>query len=151
MKWQLVDRIDNFEPWSHIGGAKLVTLEEYHLLEPFGSLGELPPSLVLESIVHLTRWLIMASSDFQTGCVLVEIPHLEMRGKTGQGDTLILAASVIDKNAERLKVNVSAEVREALVCEGTLIYDLFSLSILLEPNDAKAIWTSLNRVVSVGT
>lgn len=150
MKWQMVDRIDTFEPWSRISGVKSVSLEEYHLLEPFGCLGEIPPSLIMESTVHLTRWLVMASSNFQTGCILIEIPHLEMKGRAGQGDNLVLGASVLEKSAEYLKVNVSVEIGEKCVCKGTLVQGFLPLSYLIEPADLKTMWLSLNRVVRAG-
>ncbi len=29
MRWRLLDRVDEFEPWRRIRGSKAVTLEEY--------------------------------------------------------------------------------------------------------------------------
>ena len=53
MRWQFVDCVDRYRPWSRIEGRKTVSFEEYSLLDVFGQSGVLPPALALESLVCL--------------------------------------------------------------------------------------------------
>ena len=73
MRWRFMDRINRFEAWATIEGRKAVSLEEYSLLEPFGRKGSLPENLVVESCVHLARWLVIVSSGFEQTCILSAI------------------------------------------------------------------------------
>lgn len=91
MRWQFVDRITRFERWAAIEGRKAVSLEEYSLLEPLGRKGMLPETLVLESCVHLARWLVVASSDFQDSCLLTGADDFAFEREAGAGSSLVMS------------------------------------------------------------
>jgi len=73
MKFRLVDRILDWTPHARIRGLKVVSFEEYSLKEAFGEAGQLPATLLLESLLQLGNWLILLSSDFQQMGMVVKL------------------------------------------------------------------------------
>ena len=94
MRWHFVDRIGKFKPWQSIIGLKGISLEEYSLLEPFNRKSIFPESLILESCLHLARWLVMKSSDFTQTSVVSRFENAQFHNEAVMGDVLNIVLTV---------------------------------------------------------
>jgi len=140
MRWRFVDRVDEFEPWARISGRKSVSLEEYSLLARLGREGVLPESLVVESCVHLARWLAAKSSDFEQTCLLAGIGSFTFEREIGMGDSLLMTLVVQDRSEERLKVH--CEVSNA--AQGELLLSLIPLAETCDPENTATMWHEIH-------
>ena len=143
MKWRFVDRVDRFESWVMIRGRKCVSLEEYDLTVPLGRKGALPESLVIESAVHLARWLAMKSSDFRLQCLLEEISDLTFEQEAGVGATLDTAIQVRQRDERSFTVHCESRSGAALVCRGTLTFHLVPLDEWMDRENTRLMWEEL--------
>lgn len=143
MRWRLIDRIDEFERWTSICGRKTVSLEEYSLLEPLGRKGHFPESLVLESCVHLVRWLAAASSDFEQSCALLEVEPFVFEHETSPGNTLTVSATVLDRRNDRLEVECSVAIGSLRYAHGRIALSLLPLKEMDLVDNARTLWREL--------
>jgi 3-hydroxymyristoyl/3-hydroxydecanoyl-(acyl carrier protein) dehydratase len=144
MRWRFVDRIEQFEPWRFIKGRKSISLEEYSLLEPFGLKGVCPESLILESFVHLARWLVVKSSNFQEACVLASAYEFAFEEVIGTGGTLNMTLVLKNKLDGALELECQARDSGQLICRGVLGVGLIDLADIFDPDESKIIWQELN-------
>ena len=144
MRWRFVDKIENFQPWQAATGRKAISFEEASLCERLGREGVLPESLVLESCVQLVRWLVAASSEFASTCLLTEVERFVLHREVGMGDSLALAVTVLACEPDRLRVECRAECRGQVVAEGVLSVELLPLSACASPEDARSLWCELS-------
>jgi 3-hydroxymyristoyl/3-hydroxydecanoyl-(acyl carrier protein) dehydratase len=144
LRWQFIDRIEKFEPWDQISGRKVVSFEEVTLLEPFGMPGDLPTSLIVESLVQLAYWLVVGSSDFIFGCVLSGVENLCVDKPVKSGCQLRLDVSVAARDSHQLEVKVEADSKGDCVCRGTLTLDLIPLNELQDTNELEYMWSELH-------
>jgi 3-hydroxymyristoyl/3-hydroxydecanoyl-(acyl carrier protein) dehydratase len=143
MRWRFVDRIEEFEPWAFVKGHKSISLEEYILLEPFGRQGSFPETLSLESCIHLARWLVVRSSDFQQTCLLSEIDSFTFKNEASMGDTLNMVVSVRRRKDDLLEIECEATANIHHICRGTLTLDLVTLTDSLNPKTMRTMWQEL--------
>jgi 3-hydroxymyristoyl/3-hydroxydecanoyl-(acyl carrier protein) dehydratase len=142
MRWRFVDRIESIEPWTTIRGRKVVSLEEYLLLERFGRQGVLPEAIVLESCVHLARWLVMRSSDFSRSCLLSGIDEFTWCRETGPGACLHVDVAVEAREDWVLRVRCAVDDGKP-VAAGNLELDLVDLGELEKAEASMALWREL--------
>lgn len=143
MRWRFADTIDAFEAWVSIHGRKTVSLEEYSLLEPLGRKGSLPESLVVESCVHFSRWLVAASSHFQKSCVLKEIEPFVFDRNTIAGAVLSIAIEVSGKTDDELCVECDVTIGGQSCGHGTLKLSLIPLKEISVPENVETLWREL--------
>jgi hypothetical protein len=143
MRWRFTDRIEAFEPWVFIRGRKAVSLVEYSLLNLLGREGVFPESLVLESCVHLARWLIMRSSDFKNTCLLSGLDDFNFNQEVGMGDILRTGITVAQRRGHSLKADCEITNGERLIGYGTLTMGLTDLTGFADPEAMKALWQEL--------
>jgi len=143
MRWRFVDRIEEFEPWIFIKGHKSISLEEYVLLELFGRQGSFPETLSLESCIHLARWLVVRSSNFQQTCLLCEVVRFSFENEASMGDTLNMVVSVRKREDNLLEIICEASTDIQRICCGTLTLDLMPLTDSLDPKTMRTMWQEL--------
>ena len=143
MRWRFVDRVTAFEPWRLAEGVKALSLEEYSLCEPLGRKGVAPESLVLETCVHLLRWLVMRSSDFSQTCLLAQIDAFSFAREVGMGDVLVIFVTVVRQDGGRLAAECRVRCRDQSVARGVLTVELLDLAEALDPELAQATWREL--------
>ncbi len=143
MRWRFVDRIEEFQPWVSIKGLKAVSLAEYSLLNPFGREGAFPESLVLESCVHLARWLIIRSSDFKKTCLLSGLESFNFDREVGPGDILRMGITVSIGGEDSLRIDCKATDGERPIGYGTLTVEMMDIAVLADPEAMKALWKEL--------
>jgi len=143
MRWRFVDRIDAFEPWVSASGAKAISLEECNLLKPFGRKGEFPESLILESCVHLLRWLVVKSSEFESACVLDGVADFAFRESVGMGEVLGLSATICRRDGATVESRCVVSCSGGQVAWGTLTVRLVPLSESFDAVALRGMWDEL--------
>lgn len=143
MRWRFMDRVIGFEPWTAIEGRKTISLEEYSLLEPFGRKGSFPESLVIESCVHLARWLVVVSSAFEQTCILSAIDRFGFDRETVAGSALILSLKVTDRQGRNVHLACSVAGGGHGVGHGNLVVSLLPLNEAVVGEDMRTLWQEL--------
>lgn len=143
MRWRFVDRITRFETWAAIEGRKTISLEEYSLLEPLGRKGSLPESLVVESCVHLARWLAIVSSAFEQTCILLEIGQFIFEPMNSVGTALTVSLKFTDRHSHDVHCACSVTSEGRMVAHGALIVSLLPLQELVVGEDMRGLWQEL--------
>lgn len=141
MRWRFADKIDRYTAWESIAGRKGISFEEYSLLDRFGRRGEAPGCLVLETCVHLARWLVLASSDWNKSCLLEAVDNFALLRATHPGDLLQVVVKVTERGDSRVRVASEVCSENIAVARGALdlalieardIHDLDELKILYQ-------------------
>lgn len=143
MRWRFLDRIDQFDEWASIEGRKSISLEEYSLLKPLGRKGCFPESLIVESCVHLARWLVAASSGFERTGVLQAVDHFCFDREVGPGSVLTLSLSVADRQATGVRLDCRIVAGAHPVSRGTITLALLPLHECAVDVDMRALWQEL--------
>lgn len=143
MRWRFVDRIEEFRPWAFIRGRKAISLVEYSLLNPFGREGAFPESLVLESCIHLARWLVIRSSDFKNTCLLCGLGSFNFDHEVGLGHILRMGITVTLRREDSLQIDCEATDGERIIGYGALTMGMMDLSGVADPKAMKAMWQEL--------
>ena len=143
MRWQMVDHIDYFEPWHCIEGRKNVSLEEGYLLERFGRSGILSEGILVESMVQLGRWLVLASSNFLQSALLDEIASLRIESIPSMGDALSLSARAEAVEGDLLPCCMTVQRQACLVAEGRMVLRLMESNNLVRANTTPLLWREL--------
>jgi hypothetical protein len=135
--------MEAFEPWTFLKGRKAISLEEYCLLEPLGRKGVFPETLVLESCVHLGRWLVMKSSDFVKIGLLSEVREFSFANECGMEQSLEMSVRVQKKAEGSIEAACEATAEGRSICRGVLILDLMELGEFIDPETMRATWQEL--------
>lgn len=143
MRWRFVDRIEEFGPWVFIKGRKAISLVEYSLLHPFGREGTFPESLVLESCIHLARWLVIRSSDFKRTCLLTGLGSFNFDHGVGPGHLLRMRITVSLRREDSLQVDCEATNGECRIGYGTFTVGMRELTEVADPEVMKVMWREL--------
>jgi 3-hydroxymyristoyl/3-hydroxydecanoyl-(acyl carrier protein) dehydratase len=143
VRWRHVDRIDSFKPWESIHGTKVVSFEEASLHKHFGRKGYLPPSLVIEACVELTRWLVAASSDFELVSTVSEIEGLRFDSPAGLGIVMQMEISVEERAGTTLRVLCRASDGDREIASGQIKVELSQLTGAFDPAVVTETWREL--------
>jgi 3-hydroxyacyl-[acyl-carrier-protein] dehydratase len=65
MRFQLIDRVDGFEPGKSLKAAKFLALGEEYLADHFPRFPVMPGVLMLQAVVEASAWLWRATTDFR--------------------------------------------------------------------------------------
>lgn len=155
MRWRFVDRILDFEPWATLRSLKAVSFEEYNLLERHGRAGAFPECLVLESCVESVRWLVAASSGFESAAMLVEVSEFRFMREAGMGDRIEIEVKVLERAGNELRVECRAAAAakrgaqslpslDRTVAQGALVLETVPLSESFEREDMLVLWNEIH-------
>lgn len=113
MRFNLVDRLLDFEPGKRIRMAKNLTLAEEYLADHFPTFPVMPGVLMLETLVEAGAWLVRLTEDFRHSVIVLR----EARGvKYGNfmepGKTLVVTAETeaIDPKAAEVTFKGKGEM-----------------------------------------
>lgn len=143
MRWRFMDRITRFELWAAIEGRKTVSLEEYSLLEPLGRKGVFPESLVVETCVHLARWMVTVSSAFEHTCILSAVDGFRFDGEVRAGSVLIASLRVTDRRGDDMHCDCAVAGGSGRLGGGHLVVSLLPLRETGVAEDARGLWREL--------
>ena len=71
MRFQLIDRIDSWEPGRRLTAVKYLALGEEYLADHFPRFPVMPGVLMLEALVEAAAWLWRISSDFRHPAIVL--------------------------------------------------------------------------------
>src|SRR5260221_12187240 len=71
MRFNLVDRLLDFEPGKRIRMVKNLTLGEEYLADHFATFPVMPGVLMLETLVEAGAWLLRLTDDFQHSVIVL--------------------------------------------------------------------------------
>ncbi len=144
MRFQLFDRITDFEKGKSIAGVKNVTLESGNLVS-IGTSLFYPPTLSIEALAQLGGWCVSASKDFSLLVVLGMITGAEILQDIKTGDSLKLKVNLVEL-MEKSAV-VRAEAWKDGVCAiriDKIVYGMFAIKEPQFVGEQQRIFNSLS-------
>jgi len=144
MRWRFMDRIESIEPWQSAEGIKAISFEEYSLGKPFGRKGILPEGIVLESCIHMIRWLVIKSSNFRNTCVLKEIERFAFDREAGMGDVLHITVRVMARDDTALKAECAVKGGGHDIASGAIAVEFLPLDQCMDPEAACTMWKEVH-------
>jgi len=128
MRFQLFDRITNFEKGKSIAGVKNVTLESGNLVSIDESLFY-PPTLSIEALAQLGGWCVSASMDFSLLVVLGMITGAEILQDIKIGDSIILKLNLVELMEKSSVVRAEAWKDGACAIRiDKIVYGMFTIN-----------------------
>src|SRR3954453_20146485 len=97
MRFNLVDRLLDYEPGKRIRVVKNLTLAEEYLADHFPSFPVMPGVLMLETLVEAGAWLLRLSEDFRHSMIVLRDARNVKYGNFMQpGHSLIVTVETAD-------------------------------------------------------
>src|SRR5438046_3768649 len=98
MRFNLVDRLLDFEPGKRICMAKNLTLAEEYLADHFPTFPVMPGVLMLQSLVEAGAWLLRITEDFSHSMIVLrEARNVKYGTFLEPGKTLMVTAELLDQ------------------------------------------------------
>jgi 3-hydroxyacyl-[acyl-carrier-protein] dehydratase len=99
MRFNLVDRILEFEPNRRITIVKHLTLGEEYLADHFPTFPVMPGVLMLQTLVEAGAWLLRLSEDFRHSVIVLrEAKNVKYGNFMEPGKTLVVTAELVEKS-----------------------------------------------------
>src|SRR5262249_7235579 len=96
MRFNLVDRIHDWEPGKRLTGSKVLTLGEEYLADHFPTFPVMPGVLMLQAVAEASAWLWRATTEFQHSVIVIrEVKNVKYGTFMPPGHTLELATELI--------------------------------------------------------
>jgi 3-hydroxyacyl-[acyl-carrier-protein] dehydratase len=101
MRFNLVDRILDFEPGRRIRMAKNLTLAEEYLADHFPTFPVMPGVLMLETLVEAGAWLLRLTEDYRHSVIVLRDARNVKYGNFMQpGFSLVVTAEMNETGAD---------------------------------------------------
>lgn len=143
MRWRFTDRVIEWTLWTSITTRKLVSLEEYSLLEGQGRDGVFPESLILESCVHAVRWLALASTGFEDSVELAGVRDFALRRTVSAGAVLDISADIAERRADGFEASCAVHVGSECVADGRLALAIAPAASCHEVANLRVLWAEI--------
>lgn len=102
MRFQLIDRIEAWEPGKSLRGSKFLALGEEYLADHFPRFPVMPGVLMLEALVEAAAWLWRVSSGYEyTVIVLREVRNVKYGTFMQPGRRMDVAVELIKLEGDR--------------------------------------------------
>ncbi|MCI0637677.1 MAG: hydroxymyristoyl-ACP dehydratase [Gemmataceae bacterium] len=102
MRFQLVDRLLDYEPGKRIRMVKHLTLAEEYLADHFPSFPVMPGVLMLHSLVEAAAWLVRLTEDFQHSVVVLrEARNVKYGNFMQPGRSMVIVAEWTEEKEGR--------------------------------------------------
>jgi 3-hydroxyacyl-[acyl-carrier-protein] dehydratase len=96
MRFNLVDRVHEWEPGKRLTASKVLTLGEEYLADHFPSFPVMPGVLMLQAVAEASAWLWRVTTDFRhTVVVLREVKNVKYGTFMPPGHTLELVTELV--------------------------------------------------------
>ena len=158
MRFTLIDRIVECEPWQKIAARKNLTLAEEYLADHFPGFPVMPGVLMLEAMTQAGAWLVRASEDFRHSMVVLrEARNVKYGTFVEPGQTLTINAEVLGHDEREVKLKAQGEVDGQVSVSARLVlvrYNLADTDPTKSDNDAvilqnlRELYSQLNRVAA---
>jgi 3-hydroxyacyl-[acyl-carrier-protein] dehydratase len=96
MRFNLVDRVHEWEPGKRLAASKVLTLGEEYLADHFPTFPVMPGVLMLQAVAEASAWLWRVTTEFRhTVIVLREVKNVKYGTFMPPGHTLELATELV--------------------------------------------------------
>src|SRR5262245_25003896 len=96
MRFNLVDRIHNWEPGKRLTASKGLTLGDEYLADHFPTFPVMPGVLMLQAVTEASTWLWRATTGFQHSVIVIrEVKNVKYGTFMPPGHTLELATELL--------------------------------------------------------
>ncbi|MBM4070374.1 MAG: beta-hydroxyacyl-ACP dehydratase [Planctomycetes bacterium] len=111
MRFNLVDRILDFEPAKRIRIVKNLTLGEEYLADHFPTFPVMPGVLMLETLVEAGAWLLRITEDFRHSVIVLrEVKNVKYGNFMIPGKNLVASAELVECTDELATFKGKGEV-----------------------------------------
>src|ERR1700704_5815533 len=101
MRFNLVDRLLDFEAGKSIRMVKNLTLAEEYLADHFPTFPVMPGVLMLETLVEAGAWLLRLTEDFRHSVIVLrEARNVKYGSFMQPGFSLVVTAEMMETTAE---------------------------------------------------
>jgi 3-hydroxyacyl-[acyl-carrier-protein] dehydratase len=101
MRFQLIDRIEGWEPGKSLRGSKFLTLGEEYLADHFPRFPVMPGVLMLEALVEAAAWLWRASTGYEhTVIVLRDVRNVKYGTFMQPGRRLDVSVELVKREGD---------------------------------------------------
>jgi 3-hydroxyacyl-[acyl-carrier-protein] dehydratase len=149
MRFQLIDRIVDFQPGVRITAVKSLTMAEEYLADHFPNFPVMPGVLMLEAMTQAAAWLIRLSEDFAHSMILLKHAGNVKYGQFVEpGQMLTVTAEIVSQSATETKVKAQGTVDGRTTVSGRLVLERYNLADR-NPSDVVADETVLQEMRSL--
>jgi 3-hydroxyacyl-[acyl-carrier-protein] dehydratase len=100
MRFNLVDRITEWQPGKSLKGVKHLTLAEEYLADHFPTFPVMPGVLMLETVVEASAWLWRISSGFEHSVIVLrEAKNVKYGTFMSPGHAMEVAVELVKQDA----------------------------------------------------
>jgi 3-hydroxyacyl-[acyl-carrier-protein] dehydratase len=137
-KFQQIDKVLEFSAWQRIVAERTLRADEEYLKDHFPQWPVMPGVLMLECMFQASRWLVLASSQFEYPLVyLKETRNVKFSDFVVPGHKLVVTCEVIKREDRQTHFKVLAEVDGSTAVSGKLIAESCSV-LTYAPNRVQA-------------
>src|SRR5262249_38831195 len=105
MRFNLVDRLLEFEPGKRIRMVKNLTLAEEYLADHFPTFPVMPGVLMLETLVEAGAWLLRLTDDFRHSVIVLrDARNVKYGNFMGPGRSLVVTAETMEHEEHKGEV-----------------------------------------------
>jgi 3-hydroxyacyl-[acyl-carrier-protein] dehydratase len=129
MRFNLIDRIVNFEAGARLTAIKNLSLAEEYLADHFPGFPVMPGVLMLESMVEAGAWLVRASRDFAHSMVVLrEARNVKFANFVEPGCTLDVSVQITRQSDDDTQLDAQAAVSGKPAASGKLTLSHYNLA-----------------------
>jgi 3-hydroxyacyl-[acyl-carrier-protein] dehydratase len=129
MRFQLIDRIVDFQPGARITAVKSLTMAEEYLADHFPNFPVMPGVLMLEAMTQASAWLIRLSEDFaHSVIVLKQAANVKYGQFVEPGQTMTVTAEIISQTATETKLKAQGSVDGDITVSARLTLERYNLA-----------------------
>jgi len=147
MKFRFVDKIIRYKEADYIEGLKVVSLEEYFLLNKLGCRNYFPQTLMAECLFQLANFLIFKTFKSKLA-ILTMFERIEFKRALGPGDIMRMRVQLDSTIEENIMLSGVGHVdgEEVIVGSGCLGV-LINIEKLYDPDHYNQIFNNLYQIV----
>lgn len=128
MRFNLVDRILDFEPGKRIRIVKNLTLGEEYLADHFPTFPVMPGVLMLETLVEAGAWLLRITEDFRHSVIVLrEVKNVKYGNFMIPGKNLVATAELVECGDELATFKGKGEVEGSSTVSARLTLARYNL------------------------
>ncbi len=145
MNYTFVDHILELEEGQRILAVKNITQTEDYLDEYYPHLGNVPGSLIIESMASTAALLLFASTHFASFALLVMIEKAVFMHPVYPGDRMLMEVELLVLHTDAAQLEAVVRVGTKTAASATLMLGLFEIQRLVDPQMKTLIASLLER------
>ncbi len=145
MRYLLVDKIIHWEKDKSAVGIKNVTMSEDFLADHFPRNPVMPGALIVEGMIQLGSWLVVASKEFEYRGIVQSVTKAKFRKVVRPGDQIVLKVELKGWQEKMASFHGEAVVNEDVAASADFELRLVELDSLEDPVEARDLFLVLTQ------